>query len=138
MVLYKTAIQRSKQSVPRSERDHEREMGESSTTEKESCADDEETLRITAQSFFGELHLVQRLISSLSVRLRTFGQQDNGKQNMYNGGSVAADDITSLETREEEGGNLPLPVSLLHRLEVDLRRRLRALSGEIVDIIRDG
>ncbi|KAI1734858.1 hypothetical protein F4680DRAFT_470624 [Xylaria scruposa] len=133
MDLYKSAIRRSD---AREEHKPGQEMAKAPANTKATGADDDDKIRITAQLYFGELHLVQRLIGILSSRLQRFGGQQNGEQSLLMGNSATYDN-TDLEFREKSVHS-PLPLTLSRQLEVDLRRRLRALSGEIVDVIRDG
>jgi hypothetical protein len=67
--------------------------------------------RLTAQSVLSELHRVQKLVNALSAKLKRY----------------QTDDST---------GDRPFSSTVLHQLELDLRQRLRALSLEIVDILR--
>lgn len=137
MSLYKSAIQRGDQSEFKEEHLSGQEM-EMSPNKGGHRAADEDRIRITAQSFFGELHLVQRLISMLSDRLKSFGARNLPTESTSATDVVAAATGIARSHSKDENGCLSLPVTLLHQLEVDLRRRLRTLSGEIVDIIRDG
>ncbi|KAI0433851.1 hypothetical protein F5Y09DRAFT_31061 [Xylaria sp. FL1042] len=96
-----------------------------------------ERIRTKAQSFLGEIRLVQQLVSSLSLRLRRLGAAGSGAQNAISSthatsyAPVADISKTALGIMEENGSP-PLPTTLLHQLEIDLRRQLRALSIEIV------
>jgi hypothetical protein len=137
MSLYKGAIQRGDQSEFKEEPRSGEEM-ELSQNKGVHRAADEDRIRITAQSFFGELHLVQRLISMLSDRLKSFGAQKFSTESTPAAEVVVAATGMARSHSKDENGYLSLPVTLLHQLEVDLRRRLRTLSSEIVDIIRDG
>ncbi|KAI1810489.1 hypothetical protein GGS20DRAFT_183240 [Poronia punctata] len=127
MSLYNHAIRRGEQADTEEEQGSDHKMADSPTAKEDHRIQEEDRIRITAQSFFGELHLVQRLIGLLSGRLKGFGTGNMPKANIPETAGV-----------KNENGGSSIPVTLLHQLEVDLRRRLRALSGEIVDIIRDG
>ncbi|KAI0799181.1 hypothetical protein GGR55DRAFT_519447 [Xylaria sp. FL0064] len=86
-----------------------------------------------AQCFLGDIRLIQQLINLLSQRLRRLVAVSYGEQNATLGvhatGCPSVTDIrkTVLDTTEENG-SLPLPATLLHQLDVDLRRQLHALS----------
>ncbi|KAJ5383051.1 Aflatoxin biosynthesis regulatory protein [Penicillium concentricum] len=71
----------------------------------------EDPCRLTAQSVLSELHRVQKLVNALSAKLKRYQP-------------------------EESTGDGPFSSTVLHQLELDLRQRLRALSLEIVDILR--
>jgi hypothetical protein len=79
--------------------------------------DGEDQGRMAAQLVLSELHRVQRLVNLLSKRLKGADEEDK----LSNG------EITS-----------PFPATMLNQLETDLRKRLRGLSLEIVDTLRQG
>ncbi|KAL4979589.1 aflatoxin regulatory protein-domain-containing protein [Aspergillus desertorum] len=79
--------------------------------------------RMAAQLVLGELHRVQRLVSSLYQRLKDQGSC----------GTLASSRIRGVNSI---GHDLGLPFHLLDRLAVDLGARLRGLSSEIVDQLR--
>ncbi|KAK3328281.1 aflatoxin regulatory protein-domain-containing protein [Cercophora scortea] len=93
--------------------------------------------RMAAQLVLGELHRVQRLVNELSVKLKTQAAQSSS--------DIMADTMEPLSTtsscsgfgpREcgEVGGSmLPFSGAILDILETDLKKRLKALSTEIVD-----
>jgi hypothetical protein len=84
--------------------------------------DGDEQSRMAAQLVLSELHLVQRVVNTLSERLRNQGLQN---------GLSGRPDGTSLNGHESV-----LPVHLLDQLAADIRARLRGLSGQIVDRLR--
>jgi hypothetical protein len=84
--------------------------------------DGDEQSRMAAQLVLSELHRVQRVVNTLSERLRNQGLQN---------GLSGRPDGTCLNGHESV-----LPVHLLDQLAVDLRARLRGLSGQIVDRLR--
>ncbi|KAL3470934.1 aflatoxin regulatory protein-domain-containing protein [Aspergillus californicus] len=81
--------------------------------------------RMAAQLVLSELHRVQRLVNTLFQRLRDQGSQDGLPHTRPNGVGIT-------------GNESLLPVNLLDNLAVDLRTRLRGLSGEIVERLRRG
>jgi hypothetical protein len=83
------------------------------------CLEGEDQGRMAAQLVLSELHRVQRLVNELSQRLKAADGQDSIRD--------GDGDIT-----------YPFSATMLNQLEVDLRKRLRALSLEIVDTLRRG
>jgi hypothetical protein len=81
------------------------------------CLDGEDQGRMAAQLVLSELHRVQRLVNQLSSRLKAADGQDAARE-----GDIAS----------------PFSATMLNQLEADLRKRLRALSLEIVDMLRRG
>jgi hypothetical protein len=79
--------------------------------------DGEDQGRMAAQLVLSELYRVQRLVNQLSKRLKAADGQDIGCDG----------DNTS-----------PFSATMLNQLEADLRKRLRALSLEIVEMLRRG
>ncbi|GKZ36048.1 hypothetical protein AbraIFM66950_006923 [Aspergillus brasiliensis] len=71
----------------------------------------EDHARLTAQSVLSELHRMQKLINALPTKMKRYEP-------------------------EERTGNYLVSSTVLHQLELDLRQQLRALSLEIVDILR--
>ncbi|KAJ0425573.1 aflatoxin regulatory protein-domain-containing protein [Aspergillus carlsbadensis] len=82
----------------------------------------EEQSRMAAQLVLSELHRVQRVVNTLSERLKNQGLQD---------GLPGRPDGTCLGAYEPI-----LPVHLLDQLAADLKARLRGLSGQIIDRLR--
>lgn len=108
--------------------------------------------RMAAQLVLSELHRVQRLVNALakrleSVRLRAAGEAECGSGFSAGSGSLG------MESSSGGGGNggggngggeatnfgvraAPFSVLTFRRLEEDLRRRLRMLSTETIDVLR--
>ncbi|KAL9114752.1 MAG: hypothetical protein Q9227_001431 [Pyrenula ochraceoflavens] len=86
--------------------------------------------RMAAQLVLSELHRVQRLVNTLSIRLKDHKawNQEDGKSR-----SVVADKWDKLGRAEND---FPFSPTLLDQLEMDLRKRLRTLSSDIVNILR--
>ncbi|KAL4815790.1 hypothetical protein BDW67DRAFT_185509 [Aspergillus spinulosporus] len=77
------------------------------------------------QQVLGQLHRVQRLVNILSQRFRAHGGRDT---------STPDADCTAVVRGIES--LLPFPDFMLEQFETDLRKRLRILSAEIVDMLR--
>ena len=94
------------------------------------CIDGEDQGRMAAQLVLSKLHPVQRLVNLLSERLKGYG--------MRNGTAVGTPDSTAdgQNTPVDGESTSPFSASMLDQLEADLRKRLRALSLEIVDMLR--
>lgn len=87
--------------------------------------------RLAAQSVLGKLYRVQGLINTISQRLKA--------RNHHGALDVASNNSLPRDRREATGGDgatLPFSAALLDQLEVDLRRRVRAVSSCVVDILR--
>ncbi|OJJ77434.1 hypothetical protein ASPBRDRAFT_36658 [Aspergillus brasiliensis CBS 101740] len=70
----------------------------------------DDTIRVMAQSVLSELHRMQKLVNALSEKLKQY--------------------------QSEETGDHLISSTVLHQLELDLRQRIRALSSEIIDLLR--
>ncbi|KAH8807215.1 putative C6 transcription factor [Xylogone sp. PMI_703] len=91
------------------------------------CLDGEDGARMAAQLVLSELHCVRRLVNQLSSKLKVQAVRKGGGADTPNSsGYVGADSETAL----------PLSAVMLSQLEVDLRKRLRTLSSEIVELLR--
>ncbi|KAL5356065.1 aflatoxin regulatory protein-domain-containing protein [Aspergillus floccosus] len=112
------------------------------------CVDGEDQGRMAAQLVLSELHRVQRLVNVLSQRLKSHTARGGSSNSSHSadgsggagagtpsGSSVDGSDPFSDRDRDL---TFPFPPSVLEQLEVDLRRRLRGLSAEIVDMLRRG
>lgn len=88
------------------------------------CLDGEDSARMAAQLVLSELHRVQRLVNQLSAKLKI--------QVARNSGVEAKGSNASFDSPDSEL-TLPFSTEMLSRLEIDLRRRLKALSLEIVE-----
>ena len=87
----------------------------------------EDVTRMAAQLVLSELHLAQRLVNQLSAKLKMQGARNSGMANPP----------ISL-TSENADSETPFSLSpvMLDQLEVDLRKRLRALSLGFADGLR--
>lgn len=94
-------------------------------------ADGEDQGRMAAQQILSQLHRVQRLVNILSRRFKPHG----GRAEPPSSSSCSIDGSDVLSYTESL---FPFPDSMLEQMEVDLRKRLRNLSAEIVDILRSG
>lgn len=92
--------------------------------------DGEDLTRMAAQLVLSELHRVQRLVNQLSTKLKM--------QAAKNGGMVNTPISSASENAEnaESETTSSLSAVMLDQLEVDLRKRLRSLSLEIVEGLR--
>ena len=88
------------------------------------CLDGEDSARMAAQLVLSELHRVQRLVNQLSAKLKMQAAKDRGMGDPAGGSDT-----------EDADCETPLPLSavMLNQLEVDLRKRLKALSLEIAE-----
>lgn len=91
------------------------------------CLDGEDSARMAAQVVLSELHRVQRLVNQLSAKLKVQAPKNNGLA-----------DKPAPSTSESVGSEttLSLSTAILSQLELDLRKRLKALSLEIVESLR--
>lgn len=89
--------------------------------------DGEDLTRMAAQLVLSELHRVQRLVNQLSTKLKM--------QTAKNGGMVNTPISSASENADSETTS-SLSAVMLDQLEVDLRKRLRTLSLEIVEGLR--
>jgi hypothetical protein len=93
----------------------------------ESCDEGDGRRRIALQQVLGELHRMQRLINILSQHLkdhRSHGQPESAV------GSGVGRQAPSFDS------GTPFSAAMLDQLDADLRRRLRALSDEIIETLR--
>jgi hypothetical protein len=90
--------------------------------------DREEQGRMAAQLVLSELHRAHGLINVLSKRLKARPAQIPTP----NSGLWGCNTPTDTETAP------PFSAAVLDNLEAELRRRLRSLSMEIVDMLRQG
>ncbi|MCJ1400477.1 hypothetical protein MMC11_003683 [Xylographa trunciseda] len=95
------------------------------------CIDGDDQGRMAAQSILGELHRVQRLVNLLSERLTGHGRRNGEVGTPSSAGS-------DQDTVPEGQRTPPFFNPMLDQLEADLRNRLRALSLEIIDMLRRG
>lgn len=90
--------------------------------------DGEDQGRMAAQLVLSELHRVQRLVNLLSQRLKGHGVRN---------GAVGLSKNT-IDGQSDGQCTPPFSATMLDHLEADLRKRLRALTMEIVDMLRRG
>ena len=91
------------------------------------CLDGENSARMAAQLVLGELHRVQRLVNQLSPKLKMQAAKDNG----------LADKSTPATSKNVDSETtLSLSTVILSQLELDLRKRLKALSLGIMESLR--
>ncbi|KAL9609499.1 MAG: hypothetical protein Q9167_005733 [Letrouitia subvulpina] len=85
--------------------------------------DSEDSGRLTARMVLGELHHVQRLVNNLSARFK----------GIEIGGHISASSFSDYYC--DNRGAWPFSLTMLDLLESDLRKRLHAVSLEIVDML---
>lgn len=97
--------------------------------------------RVAAQVVLSELYRVQRFLKGLSQRLKQMAGLDTGRDDHVS-------PLAHRSSRNGAGGRdvimggglddvaLPFSAAFFCQLETDLRRRLRALSAEIADLVR--
>lgn len=91
------------------------------------CLDGEDSARMAAQLVLGELHRVQRLVNQLSAKLKMQAAKSDG---------LPGNSITSTLGNLDGETTLSPSTVILSQLEVDLRKRLKALSLGIVESLR--
>jgi len=91
----------------------------------------EERERLMAQQVMGELHRVQGLVNGLSRRLRG---DDDAKQ------ATSKDSVSDAQASPSQVSRLGLPAPfsgiLMDQLEIHLRSYLRAVSDQILNVLR--
>ena len=107
---------------------HPEQVLQSPTVVGSYCIDGEDQGRMAAQLVLSKLHSVQRLVNLLSERLRGHGLRSG----------MATSVTNSQDTQVGAESTSPFSASMLDQLEADLRKRLRTLSLEIVDMLRRG
>jgi hypothetical protein len=102
------------------------------------CVDGHHQSRMAAQLVLSELYRVQRLVTLVSRRLEALRHRSAG-QNITGSSSSSSNSVP------DYGGDqlmltgspaAPLSSTTLAHLEEDLRKRLRAVSSETIDILR--
>ena len=103
------------------------------TTIGDYCVDGHDRSRMAAQLVLSELHRVQRLVNLLSKRLESIRLRNGSLSSPSSASSCCADsgDALGIETRASS-----LSASTFDQLEADLRKRLRTVSSETIDILR--
>ncbi|SLM36605.1 c6 transcription factor [Lasallia pustulata] len=89
------------------------------------CLDGADSARMAAQLVLSELHRVRRLVDQLSSKLKVQAAEK---------GRGGAETPESLDLDNEM--TLPLSAVMYDQLDVDLRKRLKALSWEMIDRLR--
>jgi hypothetical protein len=87
----------------------------------------EDPAYMAAQRVLSELHCVQRLVNQLSTKL---------KEQVSRSGGAAAIQTPGPSEHGHGESSLPFSAGILDQLGVDLRRRLKSLSGEVVALLR--
>ena len=111
---------------------HSEQVLQSPTVVGSYCIDGEDQGRMAAQLVLSKLHSVQRLVNLLSERLRGHGMRK--EMAVGTPKSVANHQDTQVDAESTS----PFSASMLDQLEADLRKRLRALSLKLVDMLRRG
>ena len=92
--------------------------------------------RMAAQLVLSELHRVQRLVNLLSQRLESVRLRNHvassGSSSSLD--SIAEDSVVGVSLSSTAGSPLSSPT--FDQLEADLRKRLRAVSFETIDVLR--
>lgn len=93
------------------------------------CADGEDLERMAAQRILSQLQRVQRVVNQLSPKLKSQGTTRKD--------ATTVDSQLSLVGQMSGGGTTTSPFSAptLDHIEADLRKRLRGLSIEIIDML---
>ncbi len=97
------------------------------------CVDGHDRSRMAAQLVLSELHRVQRLVNVISKRLECIRLHHSGVASSSTASSNEAD---SGDTQVMEARVSPLSAPTFYQLEADLRKRLRTVSSETIDILR--
>ncbi|KAF4211963.1 hypothetical protein CNMCM8980_001723 [Aspergillus fumigatiaffinis] len=92
----------------------------------------EEQTRMAAQEILSQLHLVQRLVNTISHRFTLYGEREGNTS--WAPSTVSNDNCADLPSCMEI--LYPFHNSLFEQIEGKVRKRLRNLSAEILDILR--
>ena len=92
--------------------------------------DDEEPSHLAAQLVLGELHRAQRLINQLAKRFKEHRVCKEGMTTVSSATCIS-DSLSSTGVTTS-----PFSDSMLDHLEIEIRKRLRSLSSEIIDMLR--
>lgn len=87
--------------------------------------DGDDSARMSAQLVLNELHRVRYLINKLSLKLKIKASKSRG------GGAETSESMDS-----DNGMMLPLSAVMYIQFDADLKRRLKALSREMIDLLR--
>ena len=97
----------------------------SSTVVGSYCLKGADSPRMAAQLVLSELHRVRRLVDQLSLELKAQAAKK---------GREGSETLESMDMENEMA--LPLSAVMYEQLDIDLRRRLKALSYEMIDRLR--
>ena len=97
------------------------------------CVDGNDRSRMAAQLVLSELHRVQRLVNSLSKRLESIRVRNCSLPSPSSASSCYGD---SGDSQIMDAKVSPLSAPTFAQLETDLRKRLRMVSSETIDILR--
>lgn len=97
------------------------------------CVDGNDRSRMAAQLVLSELHRVQRLVNSLSKRLESIRLRSCSLPSPSSASSNCGD---SGDSQIMDAKVSPLSAPTFSQLETDLRKRLRMVSSETIDILR--
>ncbi|KAL4876806.1 aflatoxin regulatory protein-domain-containing protein [Aspergillus karnatakaensis] len=107
------------------------------------CIDGPHQSRMAAQLVLSELHRVQRLVTMLGRRLETLRNGSNGRRCTGSSSSSSVSSVVFDSGSEQltmsaasTPATMPLSSNTLANLEDDLRKRLRAVSSETIEILR--
>ncbi|KXS96156.1 hypothetical protein AC578_2669 [Pseudocercospora eumusae] len=90
------------------------------------CLEGADSARMAAQLVLSELHHVRRIVHQLSLKLKAQVEKERSRPD------------TSMEGLERVDNEMTLPLSatMYDQLDADLKKRLRALSWEMIDRLR--
>ena len=123
-------VARPEQAGPTSFGEHVRQVP---TTIGSYCVDGNDRSRMAAQLVLSELHRVQRLVNSISKRLESIRVRNCSLPSPSSASSCYGD---SGDSTIGDGKVTPLSAPTFSQLETDLRKRLRMVSSETIDILR--
>lgn len=104
----------------------------------DSYSDEFDATRMAAQLVLGKMHRVQHLVNQLSTKLKAKRLEGDGavaSATSTGGGGRGFTGGLEMDRLGPVGG-LPVSSMMLEQLEVDLRKRLRALSLEIIGVLK--
>ncbi|EME79053.1 uncharacterized protein MYCFIDRAFT_198930 [Pseudocercospora fijiensis CIRAD86] len=90
------------------------------------CLEGADSARMAAQLVLSEIHHVRRIVHQLSLKLKAQGEKERSRPETRMEGLEAMDNEMTL----------PLSATMYDQLDVDLKKRLRALSWEMIDRLR--
>lgn len=100
--------------------------------------------KLAAQTLLGKLHRVQGLVNAMAERLKSNGSSkaNNNDTNKVGDMRTRAESSFANERRETLGSDLanasaPFSTTLLSQLEEDLRKQVRSVSQQLVNILRE-